>query len=252
MSVKPTPELRFDASPQHPHPLMALLRPVKGERILDLGCGQGFWATKIAAAGAAVTGVDTDARALSVLQDRDVAGIQDIAVRECDGRALDYDHAFDAVFTNAALHWMPPISDAVRGVYSALKPGGRFVGEFGGHGNIASIRVALKHGFALAGLDFSDYDPWEFPTTPAFCDLLQNSGFDIDHIDTFPRLTPLPMGFAHWLEHFMGSIFEGLPDGKGAAVKSNTLSILRDVMSRGGDDWIADYVRIRFRARKPA
>lgn len=243
--IRPAPEPRFDAPSQQPHPLMALLHPVRGERVLDLGCGQGYWAARIAAAGTSVTGVDTDRDALAI------AAELGIETRMVDARALDYDRTFDAVFTNAALHWMPPIEAVVDGAFNALRPGGRFVGEFGGHGNIASIRVALRHAFTQAGLDFAGHDPWEFPRTPAFCDMLQAAGFSISHIDTFPRLTPLPLGMEHWLDHFMGQTFAALPEDTATTIKRATIAALSGITSQGESDWVADYVRIRFSATKP-
>lgn len=244
MADGPAPELRFDQVSQEPHPLLHLLRPRPGEHILDIGCGQGYWASRFIAAGASVVGVDIDRESLAVAA---AAGVETV---EADARTLDFSDEFDAAFTNAALHWMPPISDLVRRVHRSLKPGGRFIGEFGGHGNVASIRVAIRHGFAAAGLDFRDYDPWEFPTTPAFCDMLEAAGFEIERIETFPRHTPLPQGLEHWLDYFMSDIYARLPEGKGDFIKGETVRILRDIASQGDEHWVADYVRLRFRAAK--
>ncbi len=244
MITKPPAEYRFDLVAQDPHPLMRLLAIEEGLEVLDVGCGQGYWANRIQLAGGRVTGIDIDPDALGV------AGELGVGTRLIDARHMDYDADFDVAFTNAALHWMKPIRSVVLNVSRALRPGGRFVGEFGGHGNIATIRVALRHSFAKAGLNFDDYDPWEFPATVDFCDLLQECSFDISHIETFPRDTPLPSGCVHWLEHFMANIFAGLPDGKGEQIKHDTAEVLRGITSSGDTNWTADYVRLRFSAQK--
>ena len=118
-------------------PVLDLLAPMADERILDLGCGDGALTEKLVAAGADVLGVDASEAMV------EAARARGLDVRVQDGQALDFDRAFDAVFSNAALHWMLDPDAVIAAVHRALRPGGRFVGEFGGHGNVAAIRVAI-------------------------------------------------------------------------------------------------------------
>jgi SAM-dependent methyltransferase len=119
-------------------PVLAMLAPQPGERILDLGCGDGVLTAEIAATGADVVGVDLSEELLAAARERG------LDVRRIDGHALDFDSEFDAVFSNAALHWMRRPELVIAGVARALLPGGRFVGELGGHGNVAAIATAMQ------------------------------------------------------------------------------------------------------------
>src|ERR1700680_1963045 len=141
-------------------PVLDLLGPAPGERILDLGCGDGVLTEKIAASGAAVVGVDAAPDMVAAAQKRGMDA------RVIDALNLDFDHEFDAVFTNAALHWMKSDPDAViRGVTRALKPGGRFVAEMGGHGCVAAITLALVVAIERRGVAaVASRIPWYFPT----------------------------------------------------------------------------------------
>ncbi len=139
--------------------MLELLDPKPGERILDLGCGDGVLTEKIVAAGAAVVGVDASAEMI------DAARRRGLDARVGDGAQLGFAREFDAVFSNAALHWMKRDPDAViAGVARALKPGGRFAGELGGHGCVAAITVALFAVLARRGASGSLESPWYFPT----------------------------------------------------------------------------------------
>src|SRR3954463_6399471 len=133
--------------------LVAWLRPQWGERILDLGCGTGTLTAAIARQGAAVTGVDRSAEMIATARDK----YDGVRFEVADGQALTYDAEFDAVFSNAALHWMPRSHDVVRGVKRALVPGGRFVAEFGGAGCVATVVKALAEILAEWQIDAAPY-----------------------------------------------------------------------------------------------
>ena len=134
-------------------PVVDLLAPRPGERILDLGCGDGALTEKLAAAGCDVVGADASAELVKAARARG------LDARLMNGEALDFDGEFDAVFSNAALHWMLRPDAVIDGVYRALKPGGRFVGEFGGAGNVATIASALEAALDRRGLRRQGREP---------------------------------------------------------------------------------------------
>jgi trans-aconitate methyltransferase len=220
------------------------LEPRPGELILDLGCGDGVLTEKIAAAGAEVIGVDSSPRMVEAARAR---GLEAVVMA---GEALTFQADFDAVFSNAALHWMRDIDGVLAGVWRALLPGGRFVGEFGAHGNTAAIMVALQVVLGRRGEPFKS--PWYFPTADEFRGSLEKHGFTVDRIEVFGRPTALPTGMTGWLETFAFPILERVPDAERADVIGESADLLAPVLQDSEGRWTADYVRLRFAARKPA
>ena len=224
-------------------PVLELLAPQPGERILDLGCGDGVLALRLAELGCAVVGVDA---APDMVREAKARGVD---ARLADGAALPFGREFDAVFSNAALHWMRADPDAVvAGVARALRPGGRFVGEFGGHGNVAAIIVALQAALARRGIDGAALIPWYFPTPDEYRRRLERRGFDVARIDLIPRPTPLPTGMAAWLETFADPFLRSVPEADRARVRGEAVELLQHVLRDSSDRWTADYVRLRFAA----
>ena len=224
-------------------PVLELLMPQPGERILDLGCGDGVLALRLAELGCAVVGVDAAPDMVREARDRGVDA------RLVDGAALPFAREFDAVFSNAALHWMSADPDAViAGVARALRPGGRFVGEFGGHGNVAAIIVALQAALARRGIDGAALIPWYFPTPDEYRRRLERHGFDVGRIDLIPRPTPLPTGMAAWLETFADPFLQPIPDAERSGLRDEAFELLRHVLRDSSGRWTADYVRLRFAA----
>lgn len=224
-------------------PVIALLDPKPGERILDLGCGDGALTQKIAGAGAEVIGFDASSELAAAARERG------IHVDLGDAHDLPYSQQFDAVFSNAALHWMTKPEAVIEGVRRALKPKGRFVAEMGGHGNIAAIRVALAAVFAKRGLDFVKLR-WQFyPTAEEYGALLAKYGFAVSSIDLFPRPTPLPTGMEGWLETFARGVLAKLPESERAVAKAEAIDLLRPALCDRSGHWTADYVRLRFAAK---
>jgi len=228
-------------------PVLALLAPQPGEHILDIGCGDGVLTAQIAATGAIVTGIDADPAMVAAAREK---GLE---ARLLDARQLADVAAYDAAFSNAALHWigMPDLVSA--NVFRALKPGGRYVGEFGGHANIAAIRTALRavlraHGYRVESTETSYY-----PTAENFSNALEKAGFIVDACAIIPRPTPLPTGMRGWLNTFRGGFIDsaGVPPEKRAQVIEDVCALLRPILADEAGNWIADYVRIRFAARKP-
>lgn len=216
-----------------------------GEHILDLGCGDGQLTQRIAATGAVVRGIDASPQMAASARSRG------IAVDESSAESLPYASAtFDAVFSNAALHWMQDQDAVLAQVRRVLKPGGRFVAEMGGHGNIAAIRVALMASLARHGFGDREDGVNYYPTADAYSRRLERHGFLMERIALIPRPTLLAeSGMTGWLRTFRRGVLEDLPDETREAVLSETVELLAPALRDEDGDWIADYVRLRFIAR---
>ena len=225
--------------------VLDLLNPQPGERILDLGCGDGALTEKIAASGAQVVGADASADMVAATQKRG------LDARVMDAYGLSFHSEFDAVFSNAALHWMKRDPDAViQGVRRALKPGGRFAAEMGGHGCVAAVTVALcatLDKFAIA--DPASLIPWYFPTPGDYRARLERAGFRVESIALIPRPTPLPTGMRGWLETFAIPFTKSVAPEKRNAFLDEVTERLRPVLCDEKGQWTADYMRLRFLAR---
>ncbi|GAQ81373.1 S-adenosyl-L-methionine-dependent methyltransferases [Klebsormidium nitens] len=225
-------------------PLIDLLAPKQGERILDLGCGDGPLMGPIAAHGCSVVGVDYSEDMILKAQEKG------LDAHVADGQSLSFDNEFDAVFTNAALHWMKRDPDGViTGVKRALKQGGRFVGEFGGHGNVAAIKTALLAVCNARGIDGFSRIPWYFPTVDEYRAKLEAQGFEVEYIELIPRPTPLPTGMAEWFAGFGNTFFEGMDEETKSAAVAEGLALLKPSLCDSKGNWTADYVRLRFSAK---
>jgi trans-aconitate methyltransferase len=224
-------------------PILDLLDAKQGERILDLGCGDGALTRKLADAGCEVIGVDSSAPMV------EAARALGLEARVMDGASLDFQASFDAVFSNAALHWMPQAEAVLAGVWRALKPGGRFVAEFGGHGNVATIVHALHA--ALAARHAAIPQPWFFPTPEQYRDLLEKQGFTVESVTLTPRPTLLPGDVRAWLTTLAQPFLAGVAEQERPAFLASLMESLRPAMCDTEGKWWADYVRIRCRASKP-
>lgn len=227
-------------------PVVDLLAPKPGERILDLGCGDGVLTAKLAGLGCEVVAVDSSSEFVEAARRLGV----DAWVG--DGEALAFDSEFDAVFSNAALHWMKGADAVIAGVFRALAPGGRFVAEFGGRGCVHTIRTALVRALERRGVDGEARVPWYFPSPGEYATRLEAGGFRVDSIATFPRPTPLPGDVVGWLETFGESFLRAVePEGR----EEFLCEVKRDLeptLRRADGVWVADYVRLRFAASKVA
>ena len=218
------------------------LAPRPGERILDLGCGDGALTERLVATGASVLGVDASTDLVAA------AAARGLDVKLGDGAALDFDAEFDAVFSNAALHWMREAEAVAAGVRRALKPGGRFVGEFGGHGNVATMRTALAALAPRYDVDPALAHPWYFPTAEGYSGLLTGAGFKVERCVLIPRPTALPAsGVVGWLETFMNP-YLNQAGAAASAVLADAEALLAPALRDPDGVWIVDYVRLRFEA----
>ena len=216
-----------------------------GERILDLGCGDGHLTERIAASGASVTGLDASPQMTAAARAR---GIQ---VEEGSAEAMPFlEQSFDAVFSNAALHWVRGQDAMLAEVRRVLKPGGRFVAEMGGQGNIAAIRVALMAVLARHGFDGREDNVNYYPTPDAYRRRLERHGFSVEQIALIPRPTPLAEGgMSGWLRTFRRGVLDTLPEAIREKIVEETVSLLEPALRDEDGNWTADYVRLRFIAR---
>lgn len=240
-------ERHFDFVSAYGREVVALLAPQPGERILDLGCGTGALSAEIARAGAEVVGVDADANMIASARRLHPT----VTFQQADAHAFTTQEPFDAVFSNAALHWMVRPAAVVRSVQAALKPGGRFVAEMGSRGNIATVVEALRRALEQAGVPrAAQAEPWYFPTPGEQCALLERHGFVVRFYRSFERLTPVEggaEGLREWLRMFAPSLLGQAPAGRVEAVLDDVERETRERLYRD-DRWVIDYKRLRFLA----
>lgn len=227
--------------------MIDLLDPQPGERILDLGCGTGHLTAEIADQGADVVGLDNAEDMLREARELH-PGLEFV---EDDIREARFDGPFDAVFSNAALHWVTDAEAAVETIDAALRPGGRFVAEFGGAGNCSAVVTAVQEAVADAGYPEPDH-PWYFPSIGEYASLLESHGIQTRFARLFDR--PIQMdsgehGLREWIAMFGDQFFAEVPDDERDAILTAVEDRLRDDLW-DGEAWTIDYVRIRVEAIK--
>ena len=224
-------------------PLLELLAPKKGEGVMDLGCGDGALTEKIAQ-GVSVIGADTSFAQARAAQER---GLPIVVV---DGHHLCFKRRFDAVFTNAAIHWMQRPEKIVQEVWLSLKTAGRFIGEFGAKGNVETVRSALHKGLRRRGIDPLALDPWYFPTAEDFSKLLIKANFTVRSIEIIERPTQLPGGLLDWLEIFAQPFTNAIEKNQRRSFLNEVCERSETALRDANERWTLDYVRLRFAAVK--
>ena len=159
-----------------------------------------------------------------------------------DGHQLCFKRPFDAVFSNAALHWMKQPETVVAGVANSLKPGGRFIGEFGGKGNVERIRAALHETLRRHAIDPAPIDPWYYPSPEEYSKLLSRAGFIVNYIELIPRPTKLPGDMLDWLEIFAQPFTQAVAEPERGSFLKEVRNELVTCLCDGAGNWFADYV----------
>jgi trans-aconitate methyltransferase len=225
-----------------------LLAAKPGEQILDLGCGTGTLTAEIAASGAQVIGIDRSPEMIDEARKKFPA----LRFEVCDARSLRFSVEFDAVFSNAALHWIPEAALVVAGVSRALKSGGRFVAEFGGEGNVQHVVIALEAALTQLGISAGGANPWYYPSIAEYATLLETHGLEVREAVLFDRPTKLEdaeRGLSTWISMFGESFLRRVPETKHAEFLRSVETAARPTMWKS-DHWELDYRRLRIAAHK--
>jgi 2-isopropylmalate synthase len=224
-------------------PVVDLLNPQKNEKILDLGCGDGTLAVEIEKSEACVIAVDLSE---GMVEKSKQKGIETYVMSVTQ---LEFENEFDAVFSNAVLHWVKESEEVVKNIHKVLKVGGRFVAEFGGHDNVHHIVEAMKEVFSKHQ-EYGIFDnPWFFPTAEVYANTLESQGFEVEYIELISRPTPID-DIAHWLGIFTNGITEHLSENQKSRFGHEVREILKEKIYSEEEGWVADYVRLRVKAIK--
>ncbi len=231
--------------------LLELLAPQAGERILDVGCGTGHLTTQIASAGAEVVGIDSSVGMIREARER----YAQVRFELGDAREIRLAETFDAVFSNATLHWIREPERVIGGIYRVLKPGGRFIAEFGGKGNIQKLTNGFYRSFAALGMPHGpEMNLWYYPSVGEYTGLLEAHGFEVNFAALFDRPTVLEdaeRGLEAWIRMFgRQSFLTRVPEEQRELWIREVERQCRDELFRNGS-WELDYRRLRIRAQIP-
>jgi len=233
--------------------VLALLDPKPGELILDVGCGDGALTARIAGAGARVIGLDSSPEMVEAARARGLdAFVADAEALDIESQSARWGQ-FDAVFSNAALHWMLDPDAVASGIFESLREGGRFVGEMGGQGNLQALRRGLRDELVGRGYPMPEQDPAWYAGVEEFSRLYLTAGFERIQAELIERPTPLPGGVADWVKTFRAGLLDlaMVPEWERDAVAAAVEARLAPELRQADGTWCADYVRLRFSMRKP-
>ncbi|MGX0891143.1 trans-aconitate methyltransferase [Pseudomonas sp. ADAK2 TE3594] len=217
-----------------------------GDRVLDIGCGDGYLSEQLARQCAEVVGVDYSPQKV------EAARLRGLDVRLGNAEELFFHQEFDAVFSSGAMHWMRRADQVAHGAFMALKPGGRFVGEFAGAENALLIRRAIHGALERRSVDAQGIDPWFLPTAGEYQQVLENAGFHISYISWFERPEVLDYPIAQWIQTFGSPYLTALPvEARAGFLEEVTEELANDLLNSDGQ-WTVDYTCLRFKAEKKA
>ncbi|NMO77579.1 class I SAM-dependent methyltransferase [Niallia alba] len=223
--------------------LIELLNPTQGEKILDLGCGTGDLTNTIHSFGAETLGIDKSENMVKQAHNK----YPHLKFMVQDATSLHFPSEFDAVFSNATLHWVHPPIQALEGIYQSLKKGGKFIAEFGGKGNVQTITNEIIRQIKQAGFPFSEEQfPWFYPSIGEYSHLMEKVGFRVTFAQHFVRPTPLDgdNGLRNWIAMFGDQLFHDIPLDDKNDIISKVEENVKDILYIKGK-WMADYKRLR-------
>ena len=217
-----------------------LLDPRPGERILDVGCGEGTLTKRVLERGATVLGIDNSPQMIAAAR---ANGVDALLLAAED---MQFFAEFDAAFSNAALHWVLEKEQAARAIFRALKPGSRFAGEMGGEGNLEKLREALDEELIIRGyVPPVEASNW-YASPDEFARVYEAADFDEIDARLIERPTPIEHGVAEWVTTFRRGWLD-----RAQVPENERAEIAAAIADRVGSN-VADYVRLRFIMRKPA
>jgi trans-aconitate methyltransferase len=222
-----------------------LLNIVPGERILDLGCGDGYLSQKLVNKGAVLVGADFSPELVTTARGRG------IDARHYNGEELDFSNEFDGAFSNAAMHWMKRADLVADGIFRALKPGGRFVGEFAGKRNAQIIRTAVHGSLDAMGFESARIDPWYLPDAEEYNAVLVAAGFSVEQISHFDRPVVIDYHVSDWIRTFGSPYLSLLSEDQKTRLLDEVTETIRPSLYGADGKWTVDYTRVRFLAVKP-
>jgi trans-aconitate methyltransferase len=228
--------------------LLELLEAKAGERILDLGCGTGHLTEQIAASGAEVVGVDRSSDMIRQAKEEYPA----LQFEVMDAREIAFAELFDAVFSNATLHWIKEPEKVIARIAAVLRPRGRFVAEFGGKGNVGALMTAVEQAWRKVGVSGPTPDPWYYPSIAEYAGLLEKHRLEVTYAILFDRPTPLEdgeRGLRNWLKMFGGSFLGQLSADQSETTVAAIEQEARSALWRDSQ-WVMDYRRLRIIAKK--
>lgn len=224
-------------------PLIDLLAPKPNEYILDLGCGDGTLALEIQKYNAKVIAVDLSEDMVKKAKSK---GLEAYVLSATN---LEYKNKFNAVFSNAVLHWVKDSNLAIKQINKVLKPNGRFVAEFGAEHNIEQLVDAIKEVF-LKNPQYGIFNnPWNFQSETIYEKLLKNNGFKIDYMEVIKRPTAID-DISNWLDIFANGIISNLNKQDKISFKNEVKDILKPKLYSSQNGWVIDYVRLKIKATK--
>ncbi|MDR6879957.1 class I SAM-dependent methyltransferase [Paenibacillus sp. GCM10023248] len=227
--------------------IVSLLNPQPGERILDLGSGRGDLTAEIAAAGAIPTGIDFSAEMVNRARSK----YPELTFQTADASTYRTESSYDAVFSNATLHWIQDAHSVAQSVWLSLRDGGRFVAEFAGSGNVALLTAAMQSALESRGYTWEGRCPWYLPTIGEYTSLLEQTGFRVTFAQHFERRTPLKEGISirDWMNSFAGWFFPDVPGAERELIYGEIEAELKPYLAKE-DQWFIDTSRLRIAAVK--